>query len=75
MIKCGAEGEEDGTSGCMTYQKKGASALEMKDCMRQQYLEHVKNFQRHMTHLMLKKGGTDLSQIQSDIYSMQKTHY
>lgn len=44
LIKCGAEGDEDGTSGCVTYQKKGASALEMKDVMRQQYLEHVKHF-------------------------------
>lgn len=28
-----------------------------------------------MTHLMLKKGGTDLSQIQSDIFNLLKSHY
>ena len=44
LLKCGVEGADDGTAGCVTYLKKGVGSLEAKDTLRQQQLDHMKNF-------------------------------
>ena len=44
LLKCGVEGADDGTAGCVTYLKKGIGSLEAKDTLRQQQLDHMKNF-------------------------------